>query len=133
MNLFQGEELLSESYNKNVTLTTIRVRQVEKSWGSSHVKSIILEHVTSCERKYSSYYILLILGIAGVSGGIGSEQSGLVLLGLLCFIVYFFTVRNVIRISSPSAKIDINSRRMKKQVALDFINRVEKAINDRKL
>jgi len=51
MILFPDEELISTSDTNEVFLTSHRIIQQHKSLSSSQTKSIMLEHITSCQSK----------------------------------------------------------------------------------
>ncbi len=50
---FHDEEILWESKNKNFLLTSYRLREINKNFFGSTIKSIMLSELTSCELKTS--------------------------------------------------------------------------------
>ncbi len=57
--LLENEQIITESTNNVVTLTTHRVRYNSSSTGQAHIVSIMLEKVSSIEVHYKSFYFLL--------------------------------------------------------------------------
>jgi hypothetical protein len=65
---------------------------------------------------------------------INNESYTLIIIITVAFLslmLYFSSRRSLIRISSPSTKMEINVKNMDKETVLDFINKVEQAINKR--
>jgi hypothetical protein len=143
MNLMTDEKVLMDGDHKQITLTTHRIRQENKSWGQLDLVSIMLEEVTSCEYSRKSRPIFLITGILlgafavffGLQGDSNNESifGGLLLLGLLLIIFYFFTIKRGLFISSATAKIKLNTKGMKDENIKSFIDKIELAKNDRLL
>ena len=143
MNLMTDEKVLMDGDHKQITLTTHRIRQENKSWGQLDLVSIMLEEVTSCEYIKRSKPIFLIIGILiggtalyiGGQGGYDAQNisTGLLLLGLLLVIFYFFTIKRGLFISSPTAKIKLDTNGMKDENIKSFIDKLEVAKNDRLL
>lgn len=142
MNLLPSEQILMEGDYKQITLTTHRIRQENKTWSHVDLISIMLEEVTSCEYIKRSNPIILIVGILfGVLGAFAASQGhgdaaqtvggGAFLSGLVLIIVYFLTIRRGLNISSPTAKIKMNTKGMKSENIKAFIDRLEAAKNDR--
>ncbi|MBS1510275.1 MAG: hypothetical protein JST86_05500 [Bacteroidetes bacterium] len=134
LQLFPDEQLLTQSTDGGVTLTTHRIACEYREWGRSYNQSIMLEHITSCENAYNSYVSLLILGGVCLVGGLiaaannGTNAFGIAsLLALTLFLVYWLTRSNVVIIASPSTRMRIKVDRMKRERVLEFINRVEQA------
>jgi hypothetical protein len=137
MNLLPEEKILMEGDNKQITLTTHRIRQENKSWGKIDLTSIMLEHVTSCEYIKKSQPLFLILGILLAALGLlfGNEKEelgiGLLFFSFMLFIIYFFTIKRGLFISSASAKVILNTKGMKDDNIKSFIDKLEAAKNDR--
>jgi hypothetical protein len=135
--LFSDESIISESDNKQVTLTTHRLRFQT----SSNSTSFMLEKISSIQTIHQSAGILLLLGILVMIGGIavGSQQQQMeqaapagILVGLVFILLYFFTIKNVAVVTADcGTKITIEMDGKKKEAMMDFINQVEKAKNDR--
>jgi hypothetical protein len=143
MNLMTDEKVLMDGDYKQITLTTHRIRQENKSWGQVDLVSIMLEEVTSCEYSKKSRPIFLIIGllfvgfaifIGGQDGSDAQNIAGIALLvGLLLIVFYFFTIKRGLLISSATAKIRLNTKGMKDENIKSFIDKLEVAKNDRLL
>jgi hypothetical protein len=144
MTKFDSETNLLESDNKEIILTTHRIRQEIKTMGNLKIKSIMLEEISGCEYDKKSKFWLLIIGIAGIiigigiflaAGGGGNVESGsgliILLVGLISTISYFFTIKKGLLISSSSCYISMNVKGMSVENIISFIDRVEKAKNER--
>lgn len=137
--LFEGEEIITESGDKVVTLTNKRVRYHASSAGQAHIVSIMLDKISSIEVHYSSQWIVLFLSIAlmlaGVVTGLSNERQGqlgmgLAVFGVVLLLIYLFTRKHIVSIASDGgAKINFETKGMKRESVLDFINKVEKAKN----
>ena len=92
----------------------------------------MLEHVTSCEKSVRSKMWLFILGLLVLMFG-AAIQSPIALLSILFFVMYLYTRKSIIIISSPSTKIEINVSRMKLNQIQSFINKVEHTKHQRLL
>jgi hypothetical protein len=131
MKLFEGEKIVSQSIHSlvNLTLTTHRISYEYSVWGTSIIKSITLEHITSCENKYTSQISFIALAIISLIIGfsIGTEASmGIGFLSFIAFsIIYAFTRQNNIIIGSPSARIRVSVSGMEREKILDFIDLIE--------
>jgi len=134
--LIEKEEIISESTDKIVTLTTHRIRYQASSWGQAHIVSIMLKNISSIEVHYESYVTLFSIGvlavIAGVIMGLNGEQHNLgmyvLIAGALCIVIYWLTRKHVISIASDGgAKIKFETQGMKTDAVMEFINKVERA------
>ncbi len=100
----------------------------------------MLEKISSIEIHYKSKVLLLIvgiiLGIAGLFVGINNEGMAMVLgfvLSGLFILIYLLTRKYVISIASDGgANINFQTKGMKREFLLDFINKIEKAKNEKK-
>lgn len=135
MDLFENEKIITQSGDKKITLTSHRIIQQGKESGKSYHLSIMLNHITSCENSVNYIDLLLYLAvIAFVSAGYfgATEQGDLFKIaagaGLVFAILFILTRTNVITISSASAKMKINASKMNREKALEFIDKVERAI-----
>jgi hypothetical protein len=137
MKLINNEVNILESDDKTVVLTSHRIRQENKQWGKMQIKSVMLEHVTSCEYDRKSNPIFLIIGLvvlvfaAGLSFGGNSGQGDIGIIsagvGIVLLIFYFITIRKGLIVSSPSAKIVMNTNGMKDESIRTFIDKLEEA------
>jgi hypothetical protein len=135
--LFENEKIISQSGDKSIILTNCRVQHFTKSPGKSQYVSIHLQDISSLEVHYRSFILFLMLGILAVavalySGAMNLGElfvlSGIV--GILFILIYFFTRRHVVTISSNGGgKIQFFTKGMKKETLFDFIDQIEKAKN----
>ena len=129
--LLQGEVLLSQSPNNVVLLTTHRIRYNNAASAEARLVSIMLEKVSACEVRYHSAPTLLLLGvIIAVIGGLALTQPGSsVQVGGL-----FTTRRHIISISADGGtRIGFETKGLKREAVIAFINAVEKAKHERLL
>jgi len=132
LTLFPDENLITESTDGGIILTSQRIYREEIQFGSAYSQRIMLEHVTSCEKSIKLKMWLLILGLLVLIFG-ASIQSPIALLSILFFGMYLYTRKSIIIISSPSTKIEINVSRMKLNQIQSFINKVEHTKHQRLL
>ena len=138
LQLFPDEQLLTQSTDGGVTLTTHRIAYEYKEWGRSYNQSIMLEHITSCENSYNTQVWLLILsGLCFVGGLIAATNSNTeafgmaTIIAIICAVIYWLTRSNLVIIASPSTKMLIKVNGMKRDRVLEFINKVEQAKHKR--
>ncbi|MFT5820561.1 MAG: hypothetical protein ACI8ZM_001804 [Crocinitomix sp.] len=137
--LLENEAVISQTKNSSIVLTNIRVHHTIKGTGNVNVSSIFLEKISATQIQYKSYPVLLLLlvfcGCAGIyfmtERGIEIAQFGFGSAGLL-FVIYLFTLKRVIQITSDGGvKISFQTRGMRKEAIINFINEIEKAKNER--
>lgn len=129
--LFEGEKIVLQSEHRLVelTLTSHRICYEYSVWGNSYNQNIALEHITSCENKYTSQIVFAIVSVGCLIFGlsIGTEIS--IVIGFVLFlvfaIIYVYTKQNNIIIGSPSTKMKIDVKGMKNETIIDFINLIE--------
>jgi hypothetical protein len=138
LSLFPEEEIVTQSNEGSVTLTTHRLCYEYKDWGRAYNQNIMLEHITSCENYYSAQVWLLVLAILSlvisITAGFneaGPVFSGAMLVALILGLIYWVSRRNFVVIASPSTKMTINMTGMKREKVLSFINTVEHTKNKR--
>jgi len=129
--LFPGEHIVTESSEKNITLTTHRICCSYKVWGRSYDQHIMLEHISSCEHDYGSRVWLLIvaavLTLFGIFAGISESItvfSSCMAIALFVTLLYFMTRHRVVVIKSSSAKMPVNVVHMHREQAIDFLNKI---------
>jgi hypothetical protein len=135
--LFEGEEIITQSDDKTVTLTTHRLRYNSSSYDKAHIISIMLEKISSIEIHYKSWILFLLAGIIIIAGGLlagannqGEAMSAGIFVGLILVVIYYFTRRHVVTIASDGgANINFQTKGMKRETIIDFINKIEKAKN----
>lgn len=141
--LLGGERLLNQSSNNIVVLTTHRIRFNDTNSSHAHLVSIMLEKVSSCEVRYQSWPVVLVLGVVlGLFGGFALLQRGsgqevgilALVLGLVFIIAYFTSRKHIISISSDGgARIGFETKGLKREAVVTFVNEIEKAKNQRVL
>ena len=131
--LFENEELITESEDGQILLTTKRIRHFS---GSVNLTSIMLEKVSSTEVNYSHYPVLLLLGFLCLLYSVtqqGEEQRWAIIAlvtGAILIITYFLTRKHVVIISSDGgAKIVFRTSGMSSGNVMAFVNKVEEAKN----
>lgn len=142
--LLDGETILTQSDKNIVTLTNKRIRYHDKAFGRAHINGIMLENIGSIEAHFTSSVLLLILGIVAILAGLfiatvsnndNDASMGLlaIFVGVVFVILYFFSRKYFLTIySNGQGKINFEAKGMKKEAILDFINKVEKAIDQRR-
>lgn len=141
MQLWENEKLISTSNNKEVILTSQRIRFETTHWGQRHMVSIMLEKISSIEVRYHSWVIILTLGILSILGGIYLMSAGgpdkdhaniFFLTGIIMIVVFLLTRQHVITIKPDGgARINFSTRGMSRDTVLDFIDKVEKAKSEK--
>ena len=118
MELLQNEKRILESDNKQIVLTSQRLRYYETTGKNSNFTSIMLDRISSISLTYQSNTMYLIIGIITIP----------IVVGLLLIFIYFKTKKHVVSIvpdGGSAIAIEING--MKRNFLMDFINDVEKA------
>lgn len=141
--LFNNEQIITESGDRSVTLTTHRIRYYQKnfSFGRTELVSIMLSNISSIGLKHKSKPIYLILGILAfiVAGWLlFMEETDSFLApaiaGLFLLLFYFFTRKATIAVASTGGDtIYILTKYLKLDDHLKFINRVEENIEAHRL
>ncbi|RFP66401.1 hypothetical protein D0N36_03370 [Hymenobacter lapidiphilus] len=135
--LLNGESLITQSPNNVVMLTSHRIRYNAASSSYAHLVSMMLEKVSSCEVRYQSHPGLLILGllVAGL-GSLGFAGNGdtqamamaAIVIGLVLVLVYFSTRKHIVSIASDGgSRIGFETKGMKREAIVAFVNAIEKA------
>ncbi|MBP6387064.1 MAG: hypothetical protein KA327_10645 [Pseudarcicella sp.] len=136
MNLFPDEYIVTESNNGELVLTTHRIWQKKGSLNSAQTKSIMLEHITSCQTNVRSNIVILLIGILAVifgffidlhGSGRGSEiiKGTSFVTGIVLIITFYWTRKNQIIISSSSANIVADTSSLSQKSVENFIDKVE--------
>lgn len=140
--LLNGEQLITQSPNNVVVLTTHRIRYHAAASSNAHLVSMMLEKVSSCEVHYQSSPILLVLGITiALLGGLGLVQSRFsggeigalgLLLGVILMLAYLGTRKHIVSIASDGGgRIAFETKGMKRESVVSLINSLEKAKHER--
>ncbi|MBT2558251.1 hypothetical protein J7E24_10680 [Hymenobacter sp. ISL-91] len=135
--LLDGEALITQSPNKVVMLTTHRIRYNAASSSQAYLVSVLLEKVSSCEVRYQSNPVLLVIGIiAAVLGAMwstgfnGDRELGFLgfIVGLMLVLVYFSTRRHIVSVASDGGvRLGFQTKGMKREAVVAFVNAIEKA------
>ena len=117
MNAFENEKLIIESDNKQIRLTSHRLRYYETPKNNSDFTSIMLDKISSIELTYYKSSIwLLIIGIVTIP----------ILVGLILIYMFFTSKRHVISVTPDGGKpIIFATKGMKRNFLDDFIDKVE--------
>lgn len=125
LTLFEGEKIVSQSNDESVTLTTHRILYKYSSWGNSYNQNVALEYITSFENKHISYSILMLITVGSIFVGVyNGEFISSILVSNTCLLIFRFTKRNILIISSPTTKISVVAK-MNKEKVLEFIDQIE--------
>ena len=118
MKSLENEVLITESGNKQIRLTSHRLRYHEGTSKNSNYTSIMLDKLSSIELKYHSNIWLLIIGILTLP----------ILVGVVLIILFFTTKRHVVSITPDGGNaIVFETKGMKRDFLDEFIQNVESA------
>lgn len=139
MNMLPGEHIRWESDPEGIVITNYRVRSQETHWGNQELRSIMLEHITSCRLYRQSHPALLLYGGMFVIGASVIANLPRIeflaiiafLIGLFLFVAYFVSRSNKIEVASPTLTIFIEVQKRSFDYCSEFIEEVESAINNR--
>jgi len=134
-----GETILLESDNQNLVLTSHRVRCSMQTMGLAKVTSIMLEELSACEITTTSspwlFVLALLVFLIGLFANTPSQDSsstiGGALIALAIVLTYFGTRQRVISLRAAGGAIIVPTKGMDAEVALEFIDTLEAAKNDR--
>lgn len=156
-----NEETLWESKNKQLLLTTHRLREVDKSFFGSTIKSIMLEELTFCElrttkesrflRRAVIYFLLLngavfllnhflfkaeIVKLLFEDVHIGPDIAGLIFylsiaLALTYFVLFAFSIKKTFSFYAKDMNIEFQLRWLDFDERESFISKVEAAKDQR--
>lgn len=137
--LFSDEEIITQSSDGSVILTTHRICYEYKKRKRIYNQNIKLEDVISCKNHFSSQIVFLIFaGISLLGGIVGILDNDIHILRTLIvtsifIVLYLMTRLRYIVITSTDEKMKIRVVGMKKQQITDFINKIELAKRKRLL
>lgn len=119
MTALDNEILIIESTNKQIRLTSHRLRYYETPKRNSDFTSIMLDKISSIELiYYKSSIWLLIIGIATIP----------IIVGLILLYMFFTSKRHVISVTPDGGKpIIFETKGMKRDFLDNFIDKVEAA------
>jgi hypothetical protein len=130
--LLEEEYIITRTPEDEVVLTSHRIRH--RLDNGNRMISIMLDNVNSIQSRHESKPVFIGIAIlsfvaAGIlsteSNGTYSVVAGLV--GVICVIIYFASLRNVITIYSTSSSIEFQTKGMDQGKVLSFVNSVEEA------
>jgi len=133
MQLLPEEDYLVRSNDDTVVLTTHRIKVRNKDWGMSYQNVIFLEDISSIEIRYSSWFIVLVLGFVLIGTGLfiaGQNNGDLFNIatggGALLILLYFLSRKHVVTITPDGGKgMDIQIKNMQDMQVEDFIEKVQ--------
>lgn len=139
--LFNSEQVITESGNGHITLTTHRIRYYAKSMQRAHLVSIMLSNVSSISLRYRSkpfYLALAIIGFAIAAWLLYEEGDDSFIIptavGLFLLVLYFLSRKAALAIASKGgATIYFHTTNMKRADQLRFINQIEKGIESHRV
>lgn len=161
MKILENEEVLWESKNKRLLLTTHRLREMHKSIWGSIIKSIMLEELTYCELKTKRQfrflrqaitYFLIINGAVYILNNylfnaelikffiddahIGPEMAKLIfyisiVVSVVFVLLFFISYKKVFSFYTASKNIDFQLRWLDFDERENFISNVEDAKDKR--
>lgn len=119
MEALENEKLITESDNKQIRLTTHRVRYHETPTKDSNFTSIMLDKISSIELTYYKSSIwLLIIGILTLP----------ILVGLILIVIFFTSKKHIVSITPDGGNpIIFETKGMKRDFLESFIDKVEAA------
>jgi hypothetical protein len=119
MKAIDNEELILESDNKQIRLTTHRLRYYETPKRDSNFNSIMLDKISSIELTYyKSSFLMLLLGIVTIP----------ILIGLVIIYLYIKSKKHVVSVTPDGGKpIIFETLGMKRDFLEDFIDKLESA------
>ncbi|WP_437823639.1 hypothetical protein [Tenacibaculum mesophilum] len=117
MEAFENERLIIESKNRQIRLTSHRLRYYESPKNNANFTSIMLDKISSIELTYYNSSIwLLIIGIVTIP----------MLVGLILIYMFLTSKRHVISVTPDGGKpIIFETKGLKREFLDDFINKVE--------
>jgi hypothetical protein len=161
MKYLDNEETLWESKNKQLLLTTCRLREVDKSFFSSKIKSIMLEELISCElrttreshflRRAVIYFLLLngtvfllnqllfkaeIVNFLFGEVHIGPNTAGLIFylsiaIAMAYLVLFIFSFKKTFFFYTAAMTIDFQLRWLDFDERESFISKIEAAKDQR--
>jgi len=139
--LFNSEQIITESGNGLITLTTHRLRYYAKSMQRAHLESIMLGNISSISLRYRSkpfYLALAIIGFAAAAWLMYNEGDDSFAIpaaaSLFLLVLYFLSRKAALAIASKGgATIYFHTTNMKRADQLQFINQIEQGIESHRL
>lgn len=138
--LLLNETILLQADNDSVVVTNFRLRHTDIRFSKVHISSMFLEKISSIELHHKRNLGLIILVMAslaiGIFAGINNETELLLTsvgFGILFSILYALLVTYQLTIvSDGGSKICFSTKGMKQEKVLEFVNKLESAIKERR-
>ena len=137
LNLLNGEEIISESDNKELVLTTLRIRQYISYAGKHTYKSIMLEDIVSIQMAHKKNYWLILFAIIAILValfsfiGLGEAATGVLaasfIIAIILVIFFFLSMKGIVSIDSAKGSIEFNTKGMNPEKIISFLELIEKA------
>lgn len=140
MKLLQNEEIVSNSDDSSIILTTTRIYKKEKAWGHSYSIYVFLEDISSTEITYKSNIFLLILTVISilafaVFAGMEFQelrelkQSPVLLIPISIFLLlWWLTKKHIISLTTHSGKsLTFIVTKISKERIEDFVHKLQTA------
>lgn len=133
---FKDEQIVTQSSNNKVIITTYRARYQSNASGRGHTVDIMLNMISSLSIKYRSKPWFLLLCIIGIAGALyfyenGSEEMVIASLamGVLGLILYLLSRTHIVRIASCGGEsIWFSTSGMARKNIIEFIEQTEWAM-----
>jgi hypothetical protein len=119
MTAFENEKLILESDNKQIRLTSHRIRYYQTPKRNSDFTSLMIDKISSIELTYYKSSIwLLIIGVVTIP----------ILVGLILIYMFFTSKRHVVAITPDGGKpVLFETNGMKRDFLDNFIDEIELA------
>ena len=135
MTLLPNEQEIVTSNGNKVILTNLRIQMNDSNWGSSYSIEIFHEDISYVETRYKSNIVFLILGCLGILYGLyaasqsyGESLNAGFILGAVFLIMWWFSRRHVISISSDGgSSLNFEVGQMSREQIDNFISKVQTA------
>ncbi len=130
MNLMQDEKILLRLDDAVLVLTNYRIRYNGNQWGKREVISIMLEDLTSCEIMYTTKPVLILVSMLIAFASLMFDLTATELIvGLVVacvpVIIYYLSRNQVLRLSSASASIVVDTEDISIEAANRFLDVAE--------
>jgi EamA domain-containing membrane protein RarD len=136
MKLLPNEKMIIETDEKELVLTSHRVRYNAKSTNNAEFMSIMLNEVASCgivkKTKPLLLALAIIIALIGLYVGAKESQTAAIVFILIAFffgVGYFLTIRKMLEIASAGSSILLNVSKMSMNQIIEFVDELEGAKN----
>ena len=133
--LLNKEEIITMAAGGDLTLTTQRIRLVQKTSKSTDIHSMCLDKISSVEINHEKDRKYLILGILALAGGVyflsESESMGtltLFAIGIILIAVYYRMLKHLVVITSDGgSKLIFHTDGLPTSDLIKFLDQLEEA------